>query len=333
MSQAQPQTAQFAALTYELVTGADGVTTEAHLLPVGPFRSGDVRPAECEAWLLDAEIAAKVIALAAARKTDTLIDYEHQSLRSVDNGKKVVAAGWIPNSFEWRDGKGLYAVNIVWTDKAKRMIAAKEYRYISAVFYYDSSTGEVLEIISVALTNTPAVDGLDALAQAALSRGGFTVSSTTEGADMALTDKEVAALTADRDSAKQQLAALTTENVTIKTSLAALTTENADLKGKVAAIEKEKAEAALTAEKAKHAEVLQAALTDGHLTPAQKTWAEKQSLVALTEYLDASKPLTLLNKQNDGKDKAGAHGLNDVELAYSTKMGVKPEEFIKSKAS
>lgn len=150
---------------------------------------------------------------------------------------------------------------------------------------------------------------------------------------MALTDKEVAALTADRDSAKQQLAALTTENVTIKTSLAALTTENADLKGKVAAIEKEKAEAALTAEKAKHAEVLQAALTDGRLTPAQKTWAEKQSLVALTEYLDASKPLALLNKQNDGKDEAGAHGLNDVELAYCTKMGVKPEEFIKSKAS
>jgi phage I-like protein len=322
----------FAALTFELVPGADGVTTEAHLLPPGPFRSTDVRPVECAAWQLDAGIAARVISRLAAQKNDTLIDYEHQSLRSKDNGQKVVAAGWIPNKLEWREGKGLYATDIGWTGEAKRMIAAKEIRYVSTVFYYAAATGEVLEIISVALTNTPAIDGLDEIAQAAMTRGALSVLSTTEGADMALTEQQIAALTADRDAANQKLAALTTENATVKTQLAALTTERDSLKTKVDAIESEKAAAALVTEKAKHGELLQAALTDGRLVPAQKVWAEKQSFAALTEYLDATKPLAMLNKQTDGKEAAGNHGLSDVELAACTKMGVTPEEFAKSTA-
>jgi len=340
MPQAKPQSVQFAALSYELVRVADGVTTEAHLLPVGPFRSTDVRPVECAAWQLDGEIAARVIALAASRKTDTLIDYEHQSLRAAQNGQKVIAAGWIPNTLEWRapstsSGRtaGLYATGIRWTADAKAEIAALKYRYISTVFYYDGASGEVLEIVSVALTNTPAIDGLDALAQAALSRGGLHDFLTTGGADMALTEQQQAALTAERDAATQQLAALTTEHTTVKTSLAALTAENTDLKTKVAAIEAEKATAALAAEKAGHADLLLAALTDGRLTPAQKPWAEKQSLAALTEYLEATKPVALLTKQADGKDGTGAQGLTDVELAYCTKMSVKPEDFAKTKAA
>lgn len=330
MPHANQPLAKFAALTFEIVPGADGVTTEAHLLPDGAFRSGDVRPVECKAWQMSADIAACVIALSAKKKSDTLIDYEHQSLRSVDNGKPVVAAGWIPNTLEYRAGKGLYAVNVAWTDPAKKMIAAKEYRYISPVFSYDPKTGEVLELVSVALTNTPALDGLDALAQAALSRGALTIFSTTGDADMA-TDKEaIAALTADRDAATTKLAALTAENTTIKTSLAALTSENAELKGKVTAIEAEKVQAALTVEKAKHEEVLQAALTDGRLIPAQEGWAKKQSLAALTEYLEASKPLAILNKQADGKAGTGEHSLSSDQLAMCTRMNVSPEEFAKT---
>lgn len=333
MPQTKPHSIQFAALSYELVRGTDGVTTEAQLLPVGPFRSTDVRPVECAAWQLDGEIAARVIERAAGKKSDALIDYEHQSLRSKDNGQKVIAAGWIPNSFEWRAGKGLYATGIAWTNDAKQEIADLKYRYVSAVFYYDAASGEVLEIVSVALTNTPALDGLDALAQAALSRGGLHDFLTTGGANMALTEQQQAALTAERDAATQQLAALTTEHATVKTSLAALTVENTDLKAKVTAIEAEKAAAALAAEKAGHADLLLAALTDGRLTPAQKPWAEKQSLAALTEYLDATKPVALLTKQVDGKGAAGEHGLTEVELAYCTKMSVKPEDYAKTKAA
>ncbi|WP_035384004.1 phage protease [Ferriphaselus sp. R-1] len=335
MPNANQPSASFAALTFELGAGGDAVTTEAHLLPVGPFRSSDVRPVECAAWQLDASIAARVIERASNRKTDTLIDYEHQSLRSEANGQKVLAAGWIPNTLEWREGKGLYAINIGWTAQARREIADKQYRYISTVFYYNGITGEVLEIISVALTNTPGIDGLDALAamaQAALSRGELTDFLTTGGADMALNDQQAAALTSERDGLKTNVAALTSERDGLKTQVAALTTENGELKTKVTAIEQEKAQAALATEKAKCEEMIQAALTSGVLTPAEEGYARKKTLADLTEYLDTKKPLAILNKQAGGKGEAG-HGLNEIELAFCTKMGVKPEDYAKNKTA
>ncbi|MDD2722223.1 MAG: phage protease [Gallionella sp.] len=338
MPQVKQQSASnFAALSFELVTGVDGVTTEAHLLPVGPFRAVDGRPVECKAWQLDAAIAAKVIALAASRKNDILIDFEHQSLRSRDNGKRADAAGWIPRTLEWRDGIGLFAANITWVGETQELIAQKRYRYISTVFYYSCDTGEVLEIVSVALTNTPAIDGLDPLA--ALARAALTDLSTPAGDSvMPLTEKEIAALTAEHNAAKTQVVALTAERDGLTAKVAALTTERdglntkvADLSAKVASFEKEKAEAALAADKAKHGELLAAALTDGRLTPAQKPWAEKQSLAALTEYLDATKPLAMLGKQAGDKDAAGNHGLNADELAVCARAGLTPEEFAKSK--
>lgn len=333
MPQAKPQSVQFAALTFEL--GAGGAPTEMHLLPPGPFRATDGRPAECAAWQLDAQIAQRLISKAAGRKTDTLIDYEHQSLRSRDNGKKVVAAGWVPNIYEWRDGKGLYAVKVAWTADAAQEIQDKKYRYASTVFFYDAETGEVLEVVSIALTNTPALDGLDALADLAKqfsTTGGLSPGNAGIGDQDMPDEKQLAALTAERDAEKQKVAALTSERDGLKTQLADLTSKNTELTTKVASFEQEKVAAALAADKAKHAELLQAALTDGRLTPAQKPWAEKQSLAALTEYLDATKPLGVLGKQVDGKPAAGGdHGLTEIELAACTRAGLTPEEYAKSK--
>lgn len=336
MPQAKPHTANnYAALSFEIVTGADGtVPNEAHLLPVGPFRSDDGRPVECKAWLLDSVIAKKLIALAASKKTDMLIDYEHQSLRSIENGKPAPAAGWCPNTLEWRDGKGLYAVQIGWTESAKRRIGDKEYRYISCVFSYSAKTGEVLEIISFALTNTPAIDGLEALAdmaRVALARGSDL--STKAGAKtMDENEKKVASLTTQNTELNNKVATLTTQNTELSGKVGALTTQNAELAAKVAAIDSEKAAAALAADKAKCTEMIQAALTAGTLTPAEKSYAEKKNLADLTEYLGTKNPLALLSKQANAKEGDGNHGLSDVELATCTKMGVTPEEFAKNKA-
>lgn len=332
MPQAKPQSVQFAALTFEL--GAGGAPTEMHLLPVGPFRATDGRPAECAAWQLDAQIAQRVIALAASRKTDTLIDYEHQSLRSRDNGKKVVAAGWVPNTFEWRDGKGLFAIKVAWTADAAQEIQDKQYRYASTVFFYDAETGEVLEIVSIALTNTPALDGLDALADLARkfsTAGGLSPGNLVGEKDMP-DEKQLAALTAERDAEKQKVAALTSERDGLKTQLADLTSKNTELTSKVASFEQEKVAAALAAEKAKCTEMIQAALSAGSLVPAEKAYAEKKNLADLTEYLDTKKPLAMLGKQVDGKPAAGGdHGLTEIELAACTRAGLTPEEFAKSK--
>lgn len=312
--------------------GADGlvpVPTQAHLLPPGPFRAIDGRPYECEAWQLDATIAQRVIERMAGQKNDVLIDYEHQSLRAEFNGQKVPAAGWF-KALEWKDA-GLYATSIEWTVDAHASIEKKEYRYISAVFTYYANTGEVLEIVSVTLTNTPALDGLDALsARAALSRSAFSINTTNltkeEGENMdkdqqiaALTAKvatlepqaaRVAALTAERDAEAVKVAALTTERDTAQAALTAITAK---------------------ADKDKHAELLTAALTDGRLAPAQKVWAEKQSLAALTEYLGATAPLLDKTRQAEKEVDKGEAGLTAVELATCTRMGVAPKDFLAAK--
>lgn len=105
-----------------------------------------------------------IIGTANARANEFVIDYEHQSLNANRNGAPAPAAGWFKR-MEWRDGDGLYVIDARWTDIAAKMIATREYRYISPVFTFDKS-GNVSSILSAALTNTPALDGLTDLAAA-----------------------------------------------------------------------------------------------------------------------------------------------------------------------
>ena len=145
-----------------------------------------------------------------------------------------------------------------------------------------------------------------------------------------MSEKDVAALTTERDTLKTNLASLTAENGTLKTDIVALSVERDTLKAKVVAIETAQAATALATEKTKHTDLIAAALTDGRIAPAQKAWAEKQSLAALTEYLDASKPILPAGRQHEGGDK-GEHGISAEALAMCTRMGVKPEDYAKIK--
>jgi phage I-like protein len=63
----------------------------------------------------------------------------------------------------------MFAVGIQWNDKAKAMIASREYRYVSPVFTYDGKTGEVQRILSVAITNNPALPSLADLSRVAVN--------------------------------------------------------------------------------------------------------------------------------------------------------------------
>lgn len=147
-----------AALTQSLPEAAG----EFRILPAGVFRAKDGRPAHLPGWKIDAEIAQRVIA-ASASVDDLVIDYEHQTINAEKNGLPAPAAGWFKRMV-WREGVGLFAVGVQWTDKAKAMIAAGEYRHISPVFPYNAVTGEVQKIIGLGLTNNPALPGLADLA-------------------------------------------------------------------------------------------------------------------------------------------------------------------------
>jgi phage I-like protein len=146
---------QTATLSQQLVNAS----TEMRILPDGVFRATDGRPDGLPGWKINASSAPRVISASLASGKDILIDYEHQSMHAAKNGQPVPAAGWF-NRLEWRSGLGMFAVGIQWNDKAKSMIAAREYRYVSPVFSFDHKTGDVLQILSVAITNNPALPSL-----------------------------------------------------------------------------------------------------------------------------------------------------------------------------
>jgi phage I-like protein len=136
-------------------------------MPAGLFRAGDGRPHNIPGWVMSRSAALRIIDLANDRTNDFVIDFEHQSLDASRNGTPAPAAGWFKR-MEWREGDGLYVVDARWTDLAAKMIAAREYRYISPVFSFDKD-GNVSSVLNAALTNTPALDGLTDLAAARLT--------------------------------------------------------------------------------------------------------------------------------------------------------------------
>lgn len=320
-----PNGSAIAALVLTLDAAAAGYPEgcNAHVFPDGAFQADDGRPASMTGgklshWQMSAAIAAPLIAAVAAKPV--LYDYEHGSLYGDSK-----ASGWIDRLVHV-PGRGLFA-HVAWTPDGAEAISKKEYRYSSPLFRFDEATGAVTELLSVTLTNIP---GLPDLGAVGLARRFPPLPSITQDPPMA--DENLAALSTERDTLKTQVAALTTERDTLKTQVAALTTERDTLQTKVADFERAQAEAALAAERSEHATLLAAALSDGRLIPAQKAWAEKQPLAALKEYLQATDPLAILQRQREPGAPGAAAGLTAEQLAMCTRMGVKPEDFVAAKS-
>ena len=150
------------------------IADEVQIFPAGEFNVPLGSMLGAGPWRLNAAAATQLIATVAQRKNDILIDYEHQSLTASQSGHKAPAAAWLKtNSLVWRDGEGLFAIKPDWKAAAASLIHADEYRYLSPVFIYNETTGEPENIISVALTNTPAIDNMLPVSLAA-AMAGFT---------------------------------------------------------------------------------------------------------------------------------------------------------------
>ncbi|MEJ1341188.1 MAG: phage protease [Candidatus Sedimenticola sp. (ex Thyasira tokunagai)] len=142
---------------------APGVNDRSfQIIPMGEFKGNDGRPREVATWRLSRANAQTIIQRLSARPRPLLIDYEHQTLETAKNGKPNPAAGWV-RGLELRDGKGIFAVDTEWTPRAKAFLKSKEYKYLSPVFTYSKITGEVLDLLHIALTNSPALDELPEL--------------------------------------------------------------------------------------------------------------------------------------------------------------------------
>lgn len=121
------------------------------VLPMGNTRANDTD------LLVDDQALKDMLVDFQGRKNDLVLDYEHQTL----DGVEAPAAGWIVELEARPDG--LWA-KVDWTDRGHGYVSAREYRYISPVVFVDEKTSRCYRLQSAALTNNPAIDGMQPVA-------------------------------------------------------------------------------------------------------------------------------------------------------------------------
>lgn len=334
----------YAALSFSLAPGG----AEIQLTPAGVFKARDGRPKGLAGYRIDDAAARGVIARAGERKTPFVIDYEHQTLLSEQNGQPAPAAGWFKN-LEWREGVGLFAIDVQWTDKARGMIEAGEYKFISPVLGYHPKTGEVLRIEMAALTNYPGLDGMGAVT--ALVTEFFTRSqepTIKKDQDM----KAIAILLGLAEDASEAeittaLAALKAKTGTQEAQITALTTETAALKTQspdpakyvpietVTQLQTDLAALSTRLNDGELDSVIEGALDAGKLLPAMESWARelgKSNLAALKTYIEKTPAIAALKgTQTGGREPDGkASELSDDALKITAMMGNDPVAVLKT---
>lgn len=346
-------------------TGYCETTGRIQVFPAGTFAARDGRPAcldgvACDAWRLTAEDADALVMRWRQRQTPVVVDYEHQTHLAERNGQPAPAAGWI-RGLEIAP-TGIYA-DVDWTARARAAIRAREYQYISPVFAFDRRSGQVLELISVALTNHPALDGLeparatqttpnlggyppmDTLLALLRSKLGLPAAADADACATALTAAvpgTLADLLKGKDdalaTAQAQLTAAKSappdpgKYVTLST-FDAVQREAAALRAQLAELQTAQQAAALAGD-------IEAALKDGRLAASAKAWAEglaKSHPECLQAYLKAATPIPALagtQTATHGQpgDEPGAAALTAEDQYVCAQLGISAEEYAKAKA-
>ena len=318
------------------------------LLPYGKFRATDGRPTDVEAWYVTDTNGADVVALANNQRNPLPIDYEHQIIHSLKNGKEAPSAGWM--EYFYFTPQGIFA-DVRWTDKAADYIKNGEYRYISAVFAYDTD-GYVRKIFHAALTNTPALDGMEEAMVAAsvnlLQEDNpmdkkllaalcalFALKADASEAD--ITEK-VTALSAAKGDSPVDVLDVYAKLAEKEHSVAALSTQvgNPDPAKfvpveQVVALQGDFNALKTSVEADKKAALITAALSQGKLAPALKDWAQSLSIEALTGYLDKATPIAALaggHQANEDPDKDKVVALSAAESAAAKALGLSEKDYM-----
>ncbi len=264
------------------------------------------------------------------RRLDIVIDYEHQTLE----GTQAPAAGWI-KKLSYKENDGIYAT-VEWTEKAKEYLKNKEYRYLSPVILKRKEDGRAVQLHSVGLTNTPAIDGMEAI-----------INKLDGGNEMDL--KQIAqALGLAEDATIEQileairaLGAMKNEQNTVacKEVLEALELKDdatvAEVKGKIIALKnpagyvstEEFLKLKASIEKKESNDLVQVALSEGKITPAQKAWAEQIALKdpeGFKEFLKNAPVVVDLKVVNYKKEEKKKNP--ELELSINKMLGINAED-------
>ncbi len=83
-----------------------------------------------------------------------MVDYEHQTLKGNAGSRSRMGK----KELFLKDGS--IRARVEWTPTAAEYLKNKEYRYLSPVITVRKSDGKAMGLHSIALTNTPAIEGM-----------------------------------------------------------------------------------------------------------------------------------------------------------------------------
>lgn len=291
---------------------------------------------------------------------DIPLDYNHQTEHAAENGKPAPAAGWI-KKLEGSSFYGLWG-RVEWTEAGARAVAAKEFRYVSPVFYHDKD-GRVLMIRSAALTNLPNLD-LKALSAAQHGADNNDARLGAKEYDMNFKEAMAQSLGLSLDAGEAEIIAaaqsmrdaVTQTGKTLNASegLAGLIRAAHEVAAKAARADKpdparfvpmsmhesvSQELAALKAEQAKAGaeSLVRAAQDAGKLTPAMTAWGTNyatENPEGFKAWMETAPDLRPGGGKGSGTSAAppdrGALSLNETEKAVCAAFGLSEDEFQKA---
>ena len=330
-----------------------GVPSEIKILPLGRVHSqkGDVT--------VDDESVELIRKQFKDRKLDLVIDYEHQTLADV----QAPAGGWIKDIYK---GDDALIAKVEWTPKATEYLKNKEYRYLSPVVMVRKRDQKATALHSVALTNTPAIDGMfpvvNSLTIEDYSEGGTTMDlkeiAKALGLPETATEEEVKKAVEEAGKAAQKIKEMegkgegsTGEGADASAEVVANSTilklleldENAkteDVAASIMALKTggDKATAATVLalkekiERKEAEEAVQLALKEGKITAAQTDWAREYALKdadGFKKFMDKAVAVVPQGKMALKDALADNTKTDDVDMAILKNCGISKEDMEK----
>ncbi|CAA0129454.1 Uncharacterised protein [Starkeya nomas] len=318
-------TARASILTPIALAAAGAVPEWIMILPAGP----QLRAVDGRSWTIEDPDA-----VAAASMLDGLdlpIDWEHAQDHRAPKGEEAPAAGWI-DRIEVRDGAQWAHVD--WTEKGRRSIAGRDYRYISPTFLHDKA-GRIARIIGAGLVNRPAFNSLPALAQQSTTTED-TMKSTLAALGLAETATEADA-TAAVTKLKTDLVAATASAQTPSLEKFVPRADYDQVLQRATAAEQKLTERDRSDLDARVTTLIDGAVAAGKIAPAskphyvalaQKDFAQVEGLLATAPQI--VKPSGL---DDPGRTTPPAGTLDEVEKAMCRQLGLSEADYLKTKTA
>ncbi|RFB91773.1 hypothetical protein B5K08_15865 [Rhizobium leguminosarum bv. trifolii] len=319
---------------------ADATAPEwLHLLPAGEFKGVDGR-GPYAAPDMDA-----LIATFNREGHKLAVDENHSTDLAAKQGHAAPARGWIVELQKRADG--LFG-RVEWTPEGERMVAAKEYGFLSPVFLHSATKPfKVAKLLRVSLTNDPNLSDLKSLhsteenamleqlrkmlnlpetADEAAVMAALTAAHTQQTAAAALMARIAEAAGVATDTAPDALVTA----IQSRGKVSATDAENAELKTQLVSMQAQLTTLATTTAQDKATTAIDGAIKDGKIVPAlrdhmisrhMKNPAEVESEIKLMPSLNAG---GLGTRKQPGAEDVAMTAEDDKLIAM---MGIDPKAY------